>query len=197
MGVFVTIEGPNGVGKSTFIAALKEELEKTYRVYITKEPSPSALGSFVRENEIGLRGRSYALLIAADRCFHLENFVVPNLGQFDVVVSDRYIESSLALQHADGLTLDDIWDINKRFLFPDISVVLDADSELLQARLSERSNLTYFEKELSRETERELYTVAADYLKNKGLNVHCIGNNTKDDMNNGVNRVKLAIEELF
>ena len=197
MGVFITIEGPNGVGKSTFIAALKKELEKAYTVYVTSEPSPSGLGNFVRENEIGLQGRSYALLIAADRCFHLEKFVVPNLSQYDVVVSDRYIESSLVLQHADGLSLDEIWDINKRFLVPDISVVLDANSALLQTRLSERLNLTYFEKELSRGTERELYAVAADYLKNRGFNVHCIDNNTEDDMNNGVNRVKLALDELF
>ena len=68
MGIFITVEGPNGVGKSTFIKRLEEMLSSEYMVFLTREPSNSNFGNYVRKNEEMLGGEAYAYLIAADRC---------------------------------------------------------------------------------------------------------------------------------
>lgn len=181
MGCFITIEGPNGVGKSTFIHLLEEHLLKYKKVYTTKEPSTTSFGKYVQSNEGNLSGKSYAHLIAADRCYHIENFIMPNLKKYDIVLCDRYIESSLVLQYYDGVDLDYIWDLNKTFLVPDISLILTANIQVIEKRLNERQVLTAFEKRMTRKMEIELYLQAADFLKKKGFNIFNYTNNSKED----------------
>ena len=146
MGIFVTIEGPNGVGKSTFIDQLENILISDYSVFLTKEPSQSNLGEYVKCNEEHLDGEVYAHLIAADRCYHLEKIVEPELKNGKIVISDRYIESSLVLQKFDGVELDDIWRLNCKFRVPDLSVILLGTENTLNTRLVERDTLTNYEK---------------------------------------------------
>lgn len=186
MGIFVTIEGPNGVGKSTFIKALKEKLTELYSVYLTKEPTETEFGNYVRNNEQNLRGNTYAYLIAADRCYHLEELIYKKLEEKDIVISDRYIESSLVLQVRDGVKVEDIWHLNCKFRVPELSIILLASEENLQTRLEERKELTHFEKLITRKSEIEGYIDAAEFIRKKGFNVLVLQNNTQEELENNI-----------
>lgn len=196
MGIFITVEGPNGVGKSTFIKRLEEMLSLKHMVFLTREPSNTRFGNYVKKNEEMLEGEAYAYLIAADRCYHLENFIVPALDKGKIVISDRYIESSLVLQGYDGVKIEDIWRLNCNFMVPDLSVMLLGTEETLKCRLLERSELTRFEKKMTRRDEVERYIKAADFLKDKGFNVVTFFNNTESELKNSLNYVKNFIINL-
>lgn len=196
MGIFITVEGPNGVGKSTFIKRLDEMLSSKYMIFLTREPSNSNFGYYVKNNEEMLEGEAYAYLIAADRCYHLKNFIEPALAKEKIVISDRYIESSLVLQGYDGVKIDDIWRLNCNFMVPDLSVILLGTEETLESRLYERSELTRFEKKMTRREEVERYIKAADFLKSKGFNVVTFFNNTESELKNSLNSVKEIIINL-
>ena len=193
MGIFITVEGPNGVGKSTFIKRLEEMLSSKYMVFLTREPSNSNFGTYVKKNEEMLEGEAYAYLIAADRCYHLKNFIEPELDKGKIVISDRYIESSLVLQEYDGAKTEDIWRLNCNFMVPDLSIILLGEEEILKCRLLERNELTRFEKKMTRRDEIERYIKAAEFLKAKGFNVVTFYNNTELDLRNSLNHVKKFI----
>ena len=196
MGIFITVEGPNGVGKSTFIKRLEEMLSSEYMVFLTREPSNSNFGNYVRKNEEMLGGEAYAYLIAADRCYHLKNFIEPELEKGKIVIRDRYIESSLVLQEYDGVKIDDIWRLNCNFIIPDLSIILLATEEILKCRLLERNELTRFEKKMTRRDEIERYIKAAKFLKVKGFNVVTFYNDTELELSNSLNDVKEFINNL-
>lgn len=196
MGIFITVEGPNGVGKSTFIKRLEEMLSSEYMVFLTREPSNLNFGNYVRKNEEMLGGEAYAYLIAADRCYHLKNFIEPELEKGKIVISDRYIESSLVLQEYDGVKIDDIWRLNCNFIIPDLSIILLATEEILKCRLLERNELTRFEKKMTRRDEIERYIKAAKFLKVKGFNVVTFYNDTELELSNSLNDVKEFINNL-
>lgn len=189
LGIFITVEGPNGVGKSTFIKGLQEILLEENMVFLTREPTNTNFGNYVRKNEGMLDGEPYAYLIAADRCYHLKKFVVPALNEGKVVISDRYIESSLVLQSYDGVMIDDIWRLNGNFLVPDLSIILLGKEEVLEDRLSKRSELTCFEKKMTRRDEVEGYIKAAEFLKDKGFNVVKFYNNTETELHSNLQYV--------
>ena len=146
-GLFIAFDGPNGVGKSTLIESVKAGLKKhSVDVFVTKEPTDSILGQFTRKIAESLRGESLACLVAADRYYHLSEEIVPRLKFGKIVISDRYILSSLILQCMDGVDADFIMAVNDKAIFPDIQVVLTADKTVIQERLSERGKLTRFEQ---------------------------------------------------
>lgn len=196
MGIFITIEGPNGVGKSTFIKRLEEILSSGHMVFSTREPSDSNFGNYVKKNEEVLEGEAYGYLIAADRCYHLKKYIEPALDKGEIVISDRYIESSLVLQGYDGMKIEDIWHLNCKFIVPDLSIILLGTEETLDCRLSERSELTHFEKKMTRRDEVERYIEAADFLKDKGFNVVTFCNNTELELEDNLNKVKETIITL-
>ena len=73
-GLFITIEGPNGVGKSSFTTDLIEKLNKIgEKVELTKEPTTTSLANFILKGEEEYDGEVFACLIAADRYYHLQN----------------------------------------------------------------------------------------------------------------------------
>lgn len=186
MGIFITIEGPNGVGKTTFIEELNKRLSTYKAVYITKEPSETNFGQYVKSNEESFSGKCYAHLIAADRCYHLDNFIKPNLMKYDIIICDRYIESSLVLQSYDGVEKDYIWKLNNDFLIPDISIILYASGEILEKRLAARKSWSRFEKAMSRNQEIELYKQAYLYIKEKGFNAFLLKNELESDFENNI-----------
>lgn len=196
MGLFITLEGPNGVGKTTFIKKLSECLEKTHSVVLTREPTDTEFGKYLRYNEGKLKGNAYAYLIAADRCNHLEHIVEPELSKNKMVICDRYIESSLVLQAFDGVNLEDIWRINSGFRVPDISIILLAKEETLSKRLSERDNLTYFEKRMTREEEIKGYIRANEFLKKRDFNTLLLYNDNERDIEISIKQVLDMIRKL-
>lgn len=195
--MFVTVEGPNGVGKSSFINALKKNIELEYTIFCTKEPTDTEFGQKVRLNEDNIGGLDYAKMISEDRKNHLELVILPMQKKYDVVVSDRYIESSLVLQTFDGVPFDIVWALNENFLIPDLSIILYAAETEIQRRLNERKLMTRFEKKMSRKEELELYKKAGAFLEEKGYNVLEIKNDNESDLNSNVNyAVQLICRKL-
>ena len=103
-GCFVAFEGGDGAGKSTQVRLLGEWLgEQGYEVVLTHEPGATPAGVRLRELLLAgehLQPRTEALLFAADRAQHVETVVLPGLGRGDVVITDRYVDSTLAYQGA-------------------------------------------------------------------------------------------------
>lgn len=196
-GIFITIDGPNGAGKSSFIKKLSDKISQTNTVYLTREPSPTQFGDFVRTNEQHLRGLQYAHLIWSDRHFHIQNFVLPELNDGKIVISDRYIESSLVLQSFDGVPIGDVWALNRDFVIPDVSVMLYADPEILADRLSQRNFLTNFEERMTREQEVAAYKTAVDFLSSRGYRHLVCKNNTIEDLERNVEEVYNKIYSMM
>jgi dTMP kinase len=154
-GYFIVVDGPNGVGKSTLIEAIKNKLELLgYDVYITNEPTNTELGSFLRKFAEEHTGLSLACLVAADRYEHIEKEILPSLKKGRLVISDRYVLSSLILQEMDGVSSEIVLNLNSQIIKPDLQLAVFADEKILQKRLSERNILTRFEK--GNQSQREL-----------------------------------------
>jgi dTMP kinase len=158
-GLFITLEGGDGVGKSTQAALLEEWLiEHGRSVVRTREPGGTAAGVEIREIVLHHRGdiapRAEALLYAADRAHHIATVVRPALARGEVVVQDRYIDSSVAYQGA-GRVLDaqqirelSLWAAEG--LLPDLTILLDLDEDSARARLdSSRTRYDRLEAERS------------------------------------------------
>jgi dTMP kinase len=144
-GWFVAFEGGEGAGKSTQIERLAQWLTESGRVVVvTHEPGGTALGGILRrlllDHDAGpLAPRSEALLFAADRAQHVAEVIRPALERGAVVLTDRYIDSSLAYQGA-GRTLarDEVADLSRwatSGLLPDLTVLLDVPPEVGLARI--------------------------------------------------------------
>jgi dTMP kinase len=166
--VFVVVEGPNGVGKTTVARHLVARLlELGRQVRLTAEPSDMPLGRLVRASESRLRGRSLALAIAADRYAHLDEEIIPALRIGDAV-ADRYVQSSLVLQRIDGLELDEIWRYNEHVLVPTLSFYLEDDASVIADRLASRRLLSRLERAGSPGRELRLYAEAREFLNGHG-----------------------------
>lgn len=143
-GLWVTLEGGDGAGKTTQAALLQAWLEESGRAVVrTREPGGTELGVLVREIVLHHRGeiapRAEALLYAADRAHHVETWVRPALERGDVVIQDRYLDSSVAYQGA-GRVLDageirdlSLWATDGSL--PDVTVLLDLDPDRARGRL--------------------------------------------------------------
>ncbi len=132
-GVFIAIEGIDGAGNTTNSTLLAQWLEeKGYKVLLTKEPTKSDIGLLIRKflKDKRLPPAVDALLYAADRTLHLEVEVKPALEKGFIVVSDRYLESSIAYQTAQGLDVKWIEEINRFAVKPDLTFILDVDPEV-------------------------------------------------------------------
>ncbi|MGH2748557.1 MAG: dTMP kinase [Actinomycetota bacterium] len=138
-GYFVVFEGGEGAGKSTQIEALVRWLEaRGEKVVVTREPGGTSIGARIRELLLDpaaseMEPRAEALLYAADRAQHVAEVVSPALEQGAVVVSDRFVDSSLAYQGvARDLGQEDIYNISAWAtggLIPDLVFFLKVDSE--------------------------------------------------------------------
>lgn len=136
-GCFIVFEGGEAAGKSTQMDALVRWLEgKGERVVTTREPGGTEIGERIRQLLLdpevsSMNGRTEALLYAADRAQHVAEVVQPALESGALVVSDRFVDSSLAYQGlARGLGLEQIYEISKWAtggLMPDLVLFLDVD----------------------------------------------------------------------
>lgn len=177
IGLFVTVDGPNGVGKSALVSGLVSQLsELDIDAVETSEPTNSPLGDLVRQLEADYSGKAYACLVAADRYFHITREIDPALQKDQVIVSTRYVESSLVLQRLDNVQIEFIWALNSQILIPDISIILTAPAKVLDQRIAERSSLSRFERSETRKAELEYYLDAATFLSNRGFNVILLDN---------------------
>ncbi|MFF0715937.1 dTMP kinase [Streptomyces bauhiniae] len=146
-GFFISLEGGDGAGKSTQAEALAEWIRaKGHEVVLTREPGATPVGKRLRSilldvSEAGLSHRAEALLYAADRAEHVDTVVRPALERGAVVISDRYIDSSVAYQGAGrDLSPTEIARINRWAtggLVPHLTVLLDVPPEVARERFTE------------------------------------------------------------
>lgn len=142
--MWITLEGGDGSGKTTQSNLLAEWLEGAGRTVVrTREPGGSEVGQLIRDIVLHHRGdiapRAEALLYAADRAHHVATVVRPALGRGDIVLQDRYLDSSVAYQGA-GRVLDatEIRDLSlwaAEGALPDLTVLLDLDPGTARTRL--------------------------------------------------------------
>ncbi|MEV4668178.1 dTMP kinase [Microbacterium sp. LWO12-1.2] len=143
-GAWITLEGGDGSGKTTQSNLLAGWLtEEGHTVVRTREPGGSEVGQLIRDIVLHHRGdiapRAEALLYAADRAHHVATVVRPALARGEVVLQDRYLDSSVAYQGA-GRVLDatEIRDLSlwaAEGALPDLTVLLDLDPETARTRL--------------------------------------------------------------
>lgn len=145
-GVFVSVDGPSGAGKSTIVDHLAQLLVAAGRdVHVTAEPSAGPIWALCRELTETTTGHALACLYAADRYHHLEAEVRPNTEAGRMVISDRYIPSGLVMQRFDGIDPVFLWRLNAEADRPDLAVILEADSEVISKRLTERGRHNRFQ----------------------------------------------------
>ncbi|MGW6905665.1 dTMP kinase [Streptomyces sp. NPDC054940] len=146
-GFFIALEGGDGAGKSTQAEALAEWIRgKGHEVVVTREPGATPVGKRLRSilldvSSAGLSHRAEALLYAADRAEHVDTVVRPALERGAVVISDRYVDSSVAYQGAGrDLSPTEIARINRwatNGLAPHLTVLLDVSPEVARERFTE------------------------------------------------------------
>ena len=107
-------------------------------MHVTGEPSDGPIGSLAYQLTGTVHGAALACLYAADRYHHLTVDVQPRLHAGEVVITDRYIPSALVMQQLDGVDPDYLWRINAKATRPHLAVILDADPDIVSARLAER-----------------------------------------------------------
>jgi dTMP kinase len=150
-GLFVCFEGGEGAGKSTQSRLLRDWLvERGQAVLLTFEPGDTSVGKELRRIVLDpatgdLSDRTEALLYAADKAEHVDHVVLPALARGEVVITDRYVDSTLAYQGA-GRTLEaeEVEHVARwatRDLRPHLTVVLDLDPEHGFGRFAERDRI--------------------------------------------------------
>ena len=162
--MFITFEGIDGVGKSTQLDLLENYLsDRGHRVLRTLEPGGTDLGQEIRHLLLHRKGdvapRSEALLYAADRAHHVATKIRPALAEGQIVLSDRYFDSSVAYQgaarelHVAEVRDISLWAVDN--LLPDLTVLLDLPATEAMARRStkgtepdrlERERVEFFER---------------------------------------------------
>jgi dTMP kinase len=143
-GVFITLEGPEGAGKTTQLKVLSKYLEEENIAHvITRDPGGTSLGKPIRRillnSETAINPLTELLLYEADRAQNVSEIIVPNLAQGKLVFCDRYIDSTVAYQgygrNLDLKLIGLLNDIATEGLRPDVTILFDIESEAGLARL--------------------------------------------------------------
>ena len=146
-GLFITLEGVEGSGKTTQAATLADTLRKAGRtVIVTREPGDTRAGEAIRkiflDPEISLDVASELLLVLADRAQHVREKLRPGIEAGAIVISDRYSDSTVAYQgYGRGFDLPLLRQLNQLAtsgMIPDLTIVLDCPAEVGLARTRER-----------------------------------------------------------
>jgi dTMP kinase len=188
-GMFISIEGPEGAGKTTIIKRLAEELEgEGYAVLATREPGGIEIAEQIRtvildKDNIAMDPRTEALLYAAARRQHLVEKVKPALESDKIILCDRFIDSSLAYQgHARGLGIDEVYSINKfaiEDMMPRLTLYFDLDPVIGLERINQHKgrevNRLDLEKIEFHHKVREGYLLLADRFPERIVKIDATG----------------------
>jgi dTMP kinase len=139
-GKLIVLEGIDGAGTTTHSSKLANWMKsKNYKVAVTAEPTGGSIGKIIRNYLRSGDGSPavHALLFAADRAEHIEKEIKPLLNEGVIIISDRYVESSIAYQAAEGLEIEWIQTINRFAIEPDLTILLDIDPEVSLERKKE------------------------------------------------------------
>lgn len=145
-GTFITLEGPEGAGKTTIIHMVQQKLiQEGYTIVLTREPGGIRIAEQIREiilnpSNTEMDARTEALLYAAARRQHLVEKVIPELNKGNIVLCDRFIDSSLAYQgNARGIGVEDIFAINQFAIeqtMPQATLYFDIEPEVGLERIN-------------------------------------------------------------
>lgn len=195
-GALITVEGGEGVGKSSSLATIQAFLEsRGLQVHVTREPGGTSLGEAVRswilEGEHGaLSAKVETLLMFAARAEHIDKVIRPAIDRGTWVVCDRFTDATFAYQGggrgADSAFLESLASVVQDGLEPDLTILLDAPVEIGLGRIAERPH-DHFERETTAffERVRRAYLELADGHPNRIRTV---------DASASPSRVKQAIE---
>jgi len=190
--LLIAIEGIDGAGKTTQAKRLVRWLKSEgVNACYTSEPTNSALGRLIKKR---LRSKDSdhrldALLFAADRLEHYYGFIEPRIRKGQVVVSDRYVYSSIAYQGALTGDVDWVCAINKWAPAPDVAIYIDISPEVGLARLSSRkiSEKTKYERMETLSRVRELYLK----MCNEGLLIIIDGERSIEEVQGDIRRMTM------
>jgi len=189
-GLFICIEGLDGCGKTTQTKLLVRRVKRAgHDAVYTAEPSRGKIGRCIKKyclhSEKRVPSVVEALLFAADRFEHVENEIIPALNAGKIVVSDRYVYSSLAYQGAAGLDLKWIEMINGHALRPDLAIFVDVDPEVVVQRLKPKKSVME-----NLETQRRVREVYVKFIEMRKL-VKIDGNRSKKEVADDILKVVL------
>jgi dTMP kinase len=152
-GLFITFEGPEGSGKSTQLRGLARRLRAAgYRVHETAEPGGTAIGLQIRRVLLDHKNQELyptaeLLLMFAARAQNVDEAILPALARGEVVVCDRFTDSTLVYQgEARGLGSDMVYDVDRiacRGLVPDLTILVDIDVDTGLGRARRRNERTH------------------------------------------------------
>lgn len=197
-GLFIVIEGLDGAGSSTQVEKLTEYLkQRDYKVLMTKEPTNNIIGGLIRgqlTKDWHTDQDCLQLLFAADRAHHLEREILPALKNGYVVISDRYLFSTIAYG---ALDTDYEWlkKINERFRLPDLYLIVDTIPETCVERMKKsRYQLELFEGLEKLKKVRENFLRLSKEYKD----IHVLdGNRLSDDIFDEIKLIlKPSLEQL-
>lgn len=172
-GLFVSIDGPSGAGKTTIVRHLAQMLvAHGEQVHVTAEPSSGPIGKLASELTETVTGHALACLYAADRYHHVAYEIRPLVASGHIVLSDRYVASGLVIQRFDNLDPEFLWHLNEEADIPDLAVILEADPCVIAARLEACGPHNRFQRTPdSSHAEAKYYRDAREWLIEAGYNV--------------------------
>ena len=146
-GLFITFEGSDGAGKTTQIKLLKNYLEEQgFSPIVTREPGGTKIGELIRDiildkENAEMSNMTEMLLYAASRAQHVDEFIRPNLAAGEIIISDRFVDSSIAYQGGArkmGNDVSIVNDIAIKECVPDVTFLLIGDPSVGFSRVSNR-----------------------------------------------------------
>lgn len=173
-GLFLVLEGIDGAGTTTQRGRLAAWLTQLgHRVHPTAEPSSGPIGRLIRQYlgslDEGLEPRAMALLFAADRRDHLAREVRPQIESGAIVLSDRYVLSSLAYQTAAGVPREIVAQANADILSPDLTLYFDLPIEVAAERRARRASaVEIYDADSTQRRVADGYRSEAERLRERG-----------------------------
>lgn len=169
-GLFIVFEGPDGSGQSTQANLLANWFEKKGQmVFVTKEPTNSIVGGIIRtvlKKEWKIHPKTLALLFVTDRSHHVHTEIKPLTKKGVIVISDRYILSTLAFE-SDDVDIEWLKQINSPFPKPDLTFILNVPGRICFKRIGEsRFGFQFFENVEGLEFVRRKYLELKDVFPN-------------------------------
>lgn len=150
MSIFITLEGPDGSGKTTIAKMIVENLvNRGYEVVFTREPGGISISEQIRDiilnkENTEMDGRTEALLYAASRRQHIAQKIIPALKENKIVICDRFVDSSLAYQGVGrDIGIDEVMSINQFAIdnvMPKLTIYFDVSPEIGIERINANKN---------------------------------------------------------
>lgn len=181
-GVFIVLDGLDGSGKSEMVKLLHNYLfskSKKYRILTTREPTNGTYGNEIREmlareQDPNINGQKMLELFIKDREDHLKNTIIPFLNksnghEVNIAICDRYYYSTIAFQAAQGLDINMLVELNKKFLSPDAAFILDIEPETALERIKGREKEKFEKLEFMKKLRKNFLKLPK--LLNDNLNI--------------------------